>query len=200
MVQVWDKLDTAIRRDLNALHMKRDAYINELLTREIEELAKEVTLINSDEIRKLFRQRPLPNRKKVNLDLNEELVARMDEVLIARNIARDSFINRIFFFLVARDGHLEALGVDFEEEPSLKGKPLGIALEHLRDPLYRIRVANDGRFYTLSCFPDGPYFPGGPNLFSLNVAVTATQWEEFRRAAEIDLADFGILSTETENA
>lgn len=199
MVQVWDKLDTAIRRDLNALHMKRDAYINELLTREIEELAKEVSTTNSDDVRRLFRQRPLPDRRKINLDLDDELVARMDAVLSERNIPRDSFINRVFFFLVARDEHLDALGVDFEEDPPPKGKPLGIALEHLRDPLFRIRTANNERFYTLSCFPNGPYFPNGPNLFSLNVTITATQWEELRVASELNLTDFGLLGTENEN-
>ena len=41
MVQVWGTLAQAIDRDLKALHLKRDGYLNDLFTREIDPQALE---------------------------------------------------------------------------------------------------------------------------------------------------------------
>ena len=49
MVQIWSVLAKAIHnKQFKELHIKRDGYLNDLFTREIEALADEVTFRNSD--------------------------------------------------------------------------------------------------------------------------------------------------------
>ncbi|OGA42464.1 MAG: hypothetical protein A3G25_07135 [Betaproteobacteria bacterium RIFCSPLOWO2_12_FULL_63_13] len=152
MVQLWGTLATSISKHFNALHLKRDSYLNDLFTREIEALAHEVTFRNSDVVRQHFREHPLPNRVKLNLELDATLVQRMDDVLKEKNIPRDSFVNRVLFFLVAKDAHLDYLGVEYDKESPATAKPLNDAKGFLLNPFFHIRSNNDDRFYTLVCF------------------------------------------------
>ena len=191
MVQLWGNIAKAIDRDFKELHIKRDGYLNDLFTLEIEELAREVTFRNSENVREHIRNRALPNRKKLNLDLDETLVARMDDVLKAKNIARDSFVNRVLFFLVAKQSHLDALGIYYAKRSKATAKPLDDVRGFLRDPFFHIRSENDDCFYTLSCFPDAPFGKNGPNLFALNTAISDEDWSLMTRDWETFL-DLGV--------
>ncbi|MES2944870.1 MAG: hypothetical protein V4772_18540 [Pseudomonadota bacterium] len=192
MVQLWRKVADAIDRDFKAMHIKRDGYLNDLFTREIENLDSEVKFRNSDKVRRHFRERPLPDRVKLNLDLDETLVQRMDEVLKQRNIPRDSFVNRVLFFLVATDAHLNFLDIEYEKETYATAKPIGDVKGLLLDPFFHIRSKNDGDFYTLTCFADAPFGKKGPNLFSLNVAISDEFWSLMTIDLEDLLGDFGM--------
>ena len=195
MVQLWGTLHKAIDRDFKALHIKRDGYLNELFTREIERLAEEVTFRNSDEVRERIQSRTLPSRVKLTVELDEGLVARMDEVLKERNIPRDSFVNRVLFFLVAREPQLDALGIEYETSSNASAKPLGDAWGFLHDPFFQIRSRNDELFYTLACFPDYPFGKNGPNLFALNTAISEQDWANMNISADDLLAELGMLPT-----
>ncbi|MES2299384.1 MAG: hypothetical protein V4582_20265 [Pseudomonadota bacterium] len=177
MVQLWGQLATVIARDFKALHIKRDAYLNDLFKREIENLATEVTFRNSDMVRETIQQRRLPNRVKLTLELDESVVERIDWVLQDKNIARDSFVNRVLFFLVAKKIHLDYLGVAYENKVEAGVKPLDDAWGYLHDPFFQIRSCNEGSFYTAPYFADGPFGPKGPNLFGLNTAISDASWE-----------------------
>lgn len=201
MVQIWSVLAKAIAKQFKELHIKRDGYLNDLFTREIETLANEVTFRNSDEVRKRFRERPIPDRVKLNLDLDETLIQRIDEVLKDKNIPRDSFVNRILFFLIAKDVHLEYLGVDYKKDSPATAKPLADAKGYLLDPFFHIRSNNNDAFYTLACFADGPFGKAGPNLFGLNTAISDDSWAAMNIDTDALLARFGILpDTETRHA
>lgn len=176
MVQLWSAVSKSIDRHFKEMHIKRDSYLNELFTSEIECLANEVTFRNSDEVRQHFRDRPLPDRVKLNLDLDEKLIRRMDEVLRDRNIPRDSFVNRVLFFLVAKDVHLDYLGIEYDKRSHATAKPLSDAAGFLSDPFFHIRGENDQSFYTLACFNDEPFGKNGPNLFGLNTAINDEIW------------------------
>lgn len=176
MVQLWGAIYKAINRDFRALHIKRDAYLNDLLSREIEDLEKEVTFRNSSEVFSRLTARPLPDRAKLTIELDETLIHRINSVLKDKNIPRDSFINRVLFFLLARDSHLSALGIDYERKTRIEGKPLDDARNFLHDPFYPIRVENSDKFYTIPCFQDGPFGRNGPNLFALNTAISDEDW------------------------
>jgi hypothetical protein len=197
MVQIWGRLAKAIDQNFREMHIKRDGYLNDLLTREIEELATEVTFRNSDDVRKRFRERPIPDRVKLNLDLDETLVKRMDEVLSEKNIPRDSFINRVLFFLVAKDVHLDYMNIEYDKKLDVTAKPLSDAKGFLLDPFFHIRSKNEGNFYTLHGFPDGPFGGDkGPNLFGLNIAFSDEAW----RIINTELEDlFPDLFGETSN-
>lgn len=177
MVQIWGTLAKAIDKNFKEMHIKRDGYLNDLFTREIEELATEVTFRNSDDVRKRFRERPLPDRVKLNLDLDQTLIHRMNEVLTEKNIPRDAFVNRVLFFLIAKDVHLDYLDIEYDKESPATAKPLSDAKGFLLNPFFHIRGRNDAAFYTLTCFADGPFgSAGGPNLFGLNTAISDEVW------------------------
>ena len=109
-----------------------------------------------------------------------------------KNIPRDSFVNRVLFFLVAKEPMLDQLGIEFERRSEASGKPLADALGNLYDPFFHIRQANDGRFYTLSCFREWTFGEKGPNLFALNVAIDDDAWAAMNLDADDLLIELGM--------
>lgn len=176
MVQLWGTLAKAIDRDFKLLHLKRDRYLNDLLGKEIEELNSEVKFRNSDEVRARIQGQKLPNREKLTLELDESVIDRIDAVLAEKNIPRDSFVNRVLFFLVAKESMLDRLDIAYERRGQVTAKPLADAMAFLYDPFFHIREANEGRFYTLTCFHEHAFGAQGPNLFAMNTAISEEDW------------------------
>jgi hypothetical protein len=193
MVQLWGPLAKAIDRDFKALNIKRDRYLNDLFRSEIEELAREVTFRNSDAVRARMQEQKIPDRVKLTIELDEEVIGRIDEVLAEKNIPRDSFVNRVLFFLVAKDAMLDRLEIAYERRGQVTAKPLEDAMGFLYSPFFHIREANDGRFYTLACFFDGAFGAKGPNLFSMNTAISEADWAGFNIDADAMLAELDML-------
>lgn len=177
MVQLWGAIAKAVEREFRSLHIKRDSYLNELLETEITNLENEVTFPNLDEVRDRIQGRRLPDRKKVTLELDEVVVEHIDRVLKEKNIPRDSFINRVLFFLVAKESHLRYLGIGYDSSSQATAKPLADASGFLSDPFFHIRCCNENKFYTLYCFHDGPFGKNGPNLFALNTVISEEEWK-----------------------
>lgn len=175
MVQIWGTIAKAIEREFKSLHIKRDSYLNKLLRTEIEYLAEEVIFPNLDEVRKRIQDCKLPDRKKITLELDDDLVNRIDYVLKEKNIPRDSFINRVLFFLVAKESHLKYLGIDYDSDSETSASPLADANSFLCNPFFHIRSNNEEKFYTLYCF-HGQFGKNGPNLFSLNTVISEAEW------------------------
>ena len=196
MVQLWGTLAKAIDKNFRAMHIKRDGYLNDLFAREIENLAQEVTFRNADEVRKRLQERPFPDRVKLTLELDEQVVARIDEVLMEKNIPRDCFVNRVLFFLVAKESHFDYLGIEYDKESPATAKPIDDAKGFLYNPFSHIRSANENRFYTLAYFADGPFGKNGPNLFAMNTAITPDDWLIMNTSLDDLLGDLGIPSTE----
>lgn len=199
MVQVWDQIARAVTRDFKALHLKRNSYLNDLFQLEIERLVAEVQFQNPDGFHERLVQRQLPQNEKVKwtLELDTEVIDRIGAVLADRHIPRDSFVNRVLFFLVANKRWLDRLGVAYERAGRVDAKPLKDVQGYLQDPFFHIREANDGLFYSLCWFPDSPIGTGGPNLFAFNVAIKPEDWEALN--TEIDdsfLFDLGITPPE----
>ena len=119
-VQVWEKLEEALEMNLKKLHLKRDLYLNELLTNEIEALAVEIKTNNSDEVmRYLVHSNRNLRRTKLNLELDETLINRIDEVLLEKKIPRDSFINRILYFLLKKSSVFAKVDYRYVENSDL---------------------------------------------------------------------------------
>lgn len=197
-VQVWEKLEVALEMNLKKLHLKRDLYLNELLTNEIEALAVEIKTNNSDEVMKyLVHSNRNLRRTKLNLELDETLINRIDEVLLEKKIPRDSFINRILYFLLKKSSVFVKVDYKYVENSDLFYEiqeerdnlvvinPFEGAKNLLFNPFRYIRSQNENRFYTLEHFPDGPLGKNGPNLFSLNVSIS----DEFLEAQKFNLDD-----------
>ncbi|MBK6614565.1 hypothetical protein [Ottowia sp.] len=199
MVQLWGPLAKAIDRDFKALNIKRDRYLNDLFRSEIEELAKEVSFRNSDAVRARMQEQKIPDRVKLTIELDEEVIERIDAVLAEKNIPRDSFVNRVLFFLVAKDSMLDRLDVAYERRGQVTAKPLSDAMGFLYDPFFHIREANEQRFYTIACFFDGAFSTKGPNLFALNTAISADDWAGFNIDSDALLAELDLLSNGSAN-
>ena len=193
MVQIWGKLARTIDAEFKALHLKRDHYLNRLIGNELAELEREVTFRNPAEVHARLVGRRLPDRVKWTIELDDAVVDRLDRVLTHLNIPRDSFVNRVLFFLVAKKPALDFLGFWFERKGNVGAKPLDDVNGFLHDPFFHIRTSNDN-FYAGAHFPDGPFGKGGPNLFALNVAISAEAWDNFNSPPFDDdiLLDLGI--------
>lgn len=177
MVQLWKPIYEGIYHQFSALHIKRDSYLSDLLTQEIEKLVSEVMFRNSDAVRARFDERKLPDRVKLTIELDVTLVARIDKVLNDKNIPRDSFVNRVLFFLLAKKPFLDNLCIQYKSRSEAVANPLEGALGFLADPFSHIRSCNNGRFYSLVNFPDCPIIAKGPNLFALNAAISEEDWQ-----------------------
>ena len=124
MVQIWGKLARTIDAEFKALHLKRDHYLNRLIGNELAELEREVTFRNPAEVHARLVGRRLPDRVKWTIELDDAVVDRLDRVLTHLNIPRDSFVNRVLFFLVAKKPALDFLGFWFERKGNVGAKPL----------------------------------------------------------------------------
>lgn len=175
MVQIWEPILGALTRDFRLLHVRRDPYLNDLFRSEIQKLAEEVSFKNTDAVVERLLSRRLPDRVKKTLELDADVVSNMDQILAGRNIPRDSFVNCVLFFLLAKTNHLNALGIEFDTDSKNEGKPLDEVRAFLLDPFWHIRSANNGSFYTLVPFPDSSW-GRFPNLFSLNTAISEDEW------------------------
>lgn len=201
MVQVWKPIAQAIARDFKALHLKRNNYLNDLFNMEIAALDAEVRDPNPQGFyeRLVHRQFQPHEKDKWTLELDLEVIERLNAVTEKLGIPRDSFINRVLFFLVANKQWLDRLGVAYERKGEVTAKPLADVRGFLQDPFFHIRGANDGLFYSLSWFWDGPVGKGGPNLFSLNVAMTQSDWEAMNAELDESFLDLGLTGKEGEN-
>ncbi|MGD9598468.1 MAG: hypothetical protein AB7G76_12860 [Steroidobacteraceae bacterium] len=93
------RLDVALERAC----LKRDAYLNRLLERELAELNREVRTPNSPAALAYISLslKHLGARDLVTLTLRSDLLAKLDGLCTRKRICRDAFFNRIAFLLTA---------------------------------------------------------------------------------------------------
>lgn len=99
------KLDAALARAC----LKRDAYFNRVLEREIVELDREITTSNSSEAHAYISRslKSLGPRDLVTLTLRDDLIAEIDSICERKLICRDAFFNRLLFLLTANDLYID---------------------------------------------------------------------------------------------
>jgi hypothetical protein len=190
-VRMWPQVTQALHRDLRDIPVRRDGFLNALLTREIERLAEEVHFRTPDEararIKSLFRElKPEP----LTIVLDRTLVARIDQVLRERNISRNAFINRVLFFLVAKPQHLKLLDLAFDWRVETLVKPLEEIWSNLTDPFFNLRSANGEKFYSLF-IQEERIAADWPSLFGLNCAINPDDWQFFNSPFPNHLFDLG---------
>ncbi|MFZ6758147.1 hypothetical protein ACO0K9_13135 [Undibacterium sp. Ji50W] len=178
-VQIATSIACEIQNQFSQLHINRDAFLNDLLTQEIELLETEMTFRNSDEVYKSMSQRKLIHKTKLTITLDISLIERINLVLEKKNIVRDSFFNRILFFLIATPSLLEKLAMNPPNQTVNACNPMEGAKTFLTNPFNEIRKRNKGLFYTLTCFPDRAIAPQGQNLFLLNTAIDSEAATKF---------------------
>lgn len=179
-VKIWEQQLAAFDQGIDALFIKRDAFLNHMIKVETSHLAKDLGA---------RRLSPLGNRyiagelkrlgtKPVNIVVDKATANDLNEVVSATNIVRDAFVNRLILLLRAPDALLKfwelPLNVragDAVDSPSTS--PLKLIKEVYGDPLYYLRDAAETRhkvgLYTawlppalvgLECFVDDDRVPG----------------------------------------
>ena len=102
LVNVWKPLIARLNKKIDEAFLQRDAYLDRVFGNEAEMLDKEMEQPNSKEARAhLAEHLSLLDRKQVNFALSPETVKAINDVCVCKNVPRDSFINRVLFFLVA---------------------------------------------------------------------------------------------------
>lgn len=109
-VKVWQPIIDKLDRKIESGCLRRDAYINQILSIEIDRLDEEITQPNSEAARNfIVRKLNCLNRKMVTFSLRSDLVDRLDEICASKLIVRDAFFNRILLMLAAKPSILERL-------------------------------------------------------------------------------------------
>ena len=102
-IKIWrpalDKFNDLIESSC----LRRDAYLNRVLTDEVVRLDQEVSIPNSAEAQKFVSKKlDLLDRKLFSLTLPPKLIESIDDVCKRKRIVRDAFFNRFFLLLVAK--------------------------------------------------------------------------------------------------
>ena len=183
---VYEPLWINFMRQSNALFLKRDAFLNHVVSSEVRHLASDLDEKRLSAKAKRYISGKLKSMgshraRPVNIVVQQECAKSLNEIVARSNLVRDSFINRLFFLLRASDSFLDYFGFPLKVDPASEGaesvpmSPLK-ALEALRDdPLHYLRTSAKQRFdcglYTLpfpeplhgfSCYLDENQIPETP--------------------------------------
>lgn len=143
---VWEDLFNAFNKKLDGCFIKRDAFLNHIIYRELDTLQRGLKgRKNSPEARRLVTSELSQlGTKKINVVVDKEVAEKLNKIVKDHNLARDAFINRLLLLLTFPDKTLaemfsvnlnpEAIdvhGTDLEMRP----KGFGEALPNLfNDP------------------------------------------------------------------
>ncbi len=101
-ISVWQPVWSRLEKALDVACLKRDAYIGALINRELDHLANEIPVANSEGAQQYIDKQLralLSDSTPLSLALDVEVVEKLDAVCKQRRIVRDSFFNRLFLFL-----------------------------------------------------------------------------------------------------
>ena len=109
-VRIWRPIIDKLDEKMDAACLRRDAYLNKVLERELDWLDEEVSIPNSPASYEfVFEQLDPLNRKLVSLALPSELTARLNDICARKRIVRDAFFNRLFLLLAASPKVIDTL-------------------------------------------------------------------------------------------
>lgn len=101
--KVWTPLAKSLEEKMERAFLRRDGFLNNLISQELEILAQECeTKRNSPEaagyIQKMLKDMDLIT---VSISLQPALIEKLNQTCASKNIIRDAFINRLILFLIA---------------------------------------------------------------------------------------------------
>jgi len=152
MVRASTLVLDALEKRVESVCLRRDAFLERVIRKEVEHLSEEVRIPNSDAARRCIEDNlRLLDSRPINLTLTELTVGRMEEVCKEKNTPRDAFINRILLCLVAPPSVLHVIfGVHELKEEVLEEwetpgfgslwSPLRSMEEFVEDPFWFVRA------------------------------------------------------------
>lgn len=100
--KVWAPLAKSLEERMEQAFLRRDGFLNNLISQEIDVLIHECQNSNSPEaavyIQKMLKSMDLTT---VSMSLHPDLIERLNQTCTSKNIIRDAFINRLILYIVA---------------------------------------------------------------------------------------------------
>lgn len=98
---------------LRVLHIKRDAFLDQVIRSELPHLEKDLNdkRLTPKARRYIARTLKRMGTCQINIVVDKTTAETLKEIVVKSNIVRDAFVNRIIFFLRASEQLLEHLGV-----------------------------------------------------------------------------------------
>ncbi len=182
-VKIFEPLLKNFDKQIDALFIKRDAFLNSVLQEELKHLARDMQgkKLSSKANRYISGELKKLGTKQVNIVVDQSTAGALKEIVDGTNIVRDAFFNRLIMFLRSSPDLLRYLdlpafinGSEFESviDP-MPTSPLQAMLEVHNDPLYYLREGAEERFKTglylidlppkligFTCYLDDAQVPG----------------------------------------
>lgn len=183
-VKIYDRLLTAFNRDADSLFLKRDAFLNQMISIETEYLAQEMAgrRLSSKAKRHIAGSLKKLGTTTVNIVVDKPVANALNAVVAENNIVRDAFMNRMLWMLRGGEKLLDYLelpqfitGSAFERfiPDAMPTSPMRAIGAVQSDPLHYLRLACEERHGTglylldlppklagFACWIDDIFVPG----------------------------------------
>lgn len=107
LVRMWTPLRQALDKRIEDACLKRDGFLDKVFRHEAEALEHEMTTANTEEgereLKRLLAEFLTQNSAQVNLSLSKKTADAIDAACQHKRVPRDTFINRVLYFLVMPD-------------------------------------------------------------------------------------------------
>lgn len=100
--KIWEPLAKSLEEKMEQAFLRRDGFLNNLISQELDVLIQECENVNSPEVSSHI-QKMLKDLKlvTVSMSLDTALIEKLNQTCASKNIIRDAFINRLILYLVA---------------------------------------------------------------------------------------------------
>lgn len=98
---------------LNALFLKRDSFLDHLISSELYHLEKALEGKRNSESAKRYINNGMDKKRSstaLTVVVKKQTAERLRKIVSKHNINRDAFINRLFLFMILKSGGLQRLG------------------------------------------------------------------------------------------
>lgn len=158
-VKIFEPLLDTFNRQIEALFIKRDAFLNSVIQEEIKHLARDMQgkKLSSKANRYISGKLQILGTHTVNIVVDQSTADALNAVVKETNIVRDAFFNRLIYLLRSSTALLTYLdlpvfinGSEFETvhvEP-MPTSPLQAMAAVQKDPLYYLREGAEERLKT----------------------------------------------------
>jgi hypothetical protein len=150
-IKIHEPLLKAFDKQLESVFLKRDAFLNHIIKREITNLAEQLEgkRLSPKAKRYISQELKRLGTKNINVVVEKEVAKVLNEIVERHNIVRDAFMNRLILFLHSSDELLTYLNLplnitDMPKRSGYEGMPTSpfFAIESvIFEPFYYLEIA-----------------------------------------------------------
>lgn len=108
--RIWHTAFDRFEKRMDEQCLRRDLFLNRVMAIELEHLAKEVSIPNSEAAEAFVTDRLKQlDRKMISLAIRSDLADRLDAICSEKRIVRDAFLNRLILMLAAPPSLIDRL-------------------------------------------------------------------------------------------